>query len=114
MPPIIPEEAGLQNAFRRLPQPDQLPGGCSGRWGIFGRANCPELWKGRKTFISISPHDRPPDAIGIATTSVVGRIGQMGMPTPAPGTEHVTFAVSGKDGGHTIDFRKFELRHGVA
>ena len=29
------------------------------------------------------------------------------MPTPAPGTEHVTFAVSGKDGGCTIDFRKF-------
>ena len=29
------------------------------------------------------------------------------MPTPAPGTEHVTFAVSGMHGGRTVDFRRF-------
>ena len=34
-------------------------------------------------------------------------LGKWEAKTPKPGTQHVTIAVSGYDGGKTIDFRKF-------
>ena len=112
MPPIIPEEAGLQQMHSAdYRNPDQLLEGAvlvvGG--GSSGAQIAQELMEsGRKTFISISPHDRPPRRYRDRDNVWwLGVLGKWEMPTPAPGTEHVTFAVSGKDGGHTIDFRKF-------
>ena len=112
MPPIIPEEAGLQQMHSAdYRNPDQLREGAvlvvGG--GSSGAQIAQELMEsGRKTFISISPHDRPPRRYRDRDNVWwLGVLGKWEMPTPAPGTEHVTFAVSGKDGGHTIDFRKF-------
>ena len=112
MPPIIPEEAGLQQMHSAdYRNPDQLREGAvlvvGG--GSSGAHIAQELMEsGRKTFISISPHDRPPRRYRDRDNVWwLGVLGKWEMPTPAPGTEHVTFAVSGKDGGHTIDFRKF-------
>ena len=112
MPPIIPEEAGLQQMHSAdYRNPDQLREGAvlvvGG--GSSGAQIAQELMEsGRKTFISISPHDRPPRRYRDRDNVWwLGVLGKWEMPTPAPGTDHVTFAVSGKDGGHTIDFRKF-------
>ena len=112
MPPIIPEEAGLQQMHSAdYRNPDQLREGAAlvVGGGSSGAQIAQELMKsGRKTFISISPHDRPPRRYRDRDNVWwLGVLGKWEMPTPAPGTEHVTFAVSGKDGGHTVDFRKF-------
>jgi putative flavoprotein involved in K+ transport len=36
----------------------------------------------------------------------LGKLGKWDMKAPTPGTEHVTIAVSGAYGGHTMDFRR--------
>ncbi len=65
---------------------------------------------GRNVYLSISPHDRPPRRYrGRDNVWWLGVLGKWEMPTPDPGTEHVTFAVSGKDGGKTVDFRRYAL-----
>ena len=112
MPAIIPEDAGLQQMHSAdYRNPGQLGEGAVlvvGA-GSSGAQIAQELMEsGRKTYISISPHDRPPRRYRDRDNVWwLGVLGKWEMPTPAPGTEHVTFAVSGKDGGCTIDFRKF-------
>jgi putative flavoprotein involved in K+ transport len=62
---------------------------------------------GRKVFLSVGPHDRPPRRYrGQDFVWWLGRLGKWDMKTPTPGTEHVTIAVSGAYGGHTMDFRR--------
>ena len=36
----------------------------------------------------------------------LGVLGEWDVPTLAPATAHVTIAVSGANGGHTVDFRE--------
>lgn len=112
IPPIIHEDAGLQQMHSAdYRNPEQLREGAVlvvGA-GSSGAQIAQELMEsGRKTYISISPHDRPPRRYRDRDNVWwLGVLGKWEMPTPAPGTEHVTFAVSGKYGGRTIDFRKF-------
>ena len=40
----------------------------------------------------------------------LGVLGKWDIKTRPPGTEHITIAVSGAYGGHTIDFRRFAAR----
>jgi putative flavoprotein involved in K+ transport len=62
---------------------------------------------GRKVFLSVGPHDRPPRRYrGQDFVWWLGKLGKWDMKTPTPGTEHVTIAVSGAYGGHTMDFRR--------
>ena len=62
----------------------------------------------RRVFFSIGPHDRPPRRYrGRDNVWWLGVLGKWEAKTPKPGTQHVTIAVSGYDGGKTIDFRKF-------
>jgi putative flavoprotein involved in K+ transport len=60
----------------------------------------------RKVFLSVGPHDRPPRAYrGRDYCWWLGVLGKWDAAAPEAGKEHVTIAVSGAHGGHTIDFR---------
>jgi len=61
---------------------------------------------GRRVYLSVGPHDRPPRAY--RNRDFCWWLGVLGMWDAAasqPGKEHVTIAVSGARGGHTVDFR---------
>ena len=111
IPPIVPEGAGVMqihsNAYRN---PTQLPEGAVlvvGA-GSSGAQIADELLQsGRKVYLSVGPHDRPPRAYrGRDFVWWLGVLGKWDAAAPSPGTEHVTIAVSGAEGGKTIDFRR--------
>jgi putative flavoprotein involved in K+ transport len=61
---------------------------------------------GKKVFLSVGPHDRPFRAYrGRDFVWWLGVLGKWNQQALAPGTDHVTIAVSGARGGHTVDFR---------
>ncbi|MEM7428817.1 MAG: NAD(P)/FAD-dependent oxidoreductase [Pseudomonadota bacterium] len=111
IPPIVPDDAGvtqLHSADYR--NPGQLPDGgvlVVGA-GSSGVQIADELQRaGRKVYLSVGPHDRPPRTYrGRDNVWWLGVLGKWEMVTPRPGTEHVTIAVSGARGGETIDFRR--------
>lgn len=111
IPAIIPQDAGLMqihsSAYRN---PGQLPEGAVlviGA-GSSGTQIADELRRaGRRVYLSVGPHDRPPRAYrGLDFCWWLGVLGKWDAETPGPGTEHVTIAVSGARGGETIDFRR--------
>ncbi len=62
---------------------------------------------GRRVYLSVGPHDRPPRSYrGRDFVWWLGVLGKWDKQASAPGTEHVTIAVSGANGGRTIDFRR--------
>ncbi len=62
---------------------------------------------GRKVFLSVGPHDRPPRRYrGRDFVWWLGVLGLWDMAAMKPGAEHVTIAVSGAYGGQTMDFRR--------
>jgi putative flavoprotein involved in K+ transport len=69
------------------------------------------LRSGKEVYLSIGPHDRPPRRYrGRDNVWWLGVLGKWEEKTPSANTEHVTIAVSGYDGGKTIDFKKFAQR----
>lgn len=111
IPPILPQDAGpVQMHSNTYRNPDQLPYGAvlvvGG--GSSGVQIAEELMKaGRKVYLSIGPHDRPPRRYrGRDNVWWLGVLGKWNADSPGPGTEHVTIAVSGAEGGKTIDFRR--------
>jgi putative flavoprotein involved in K+ transport len=111
VPAIIPDTAGLlQIHSSRYRNPDQLPFGAvlvvgAGSSGV---QIADELVRaGKRVYLSVGPHDRPPRSYrGRDYCWWLGVLGKWDVPAPAPGTEHVTIAVSGARGGETIDFRR--------
>ncbi|MGZ0147663.1 flavin-containing monooxygenase [Kribbella sp. WER1] len=110
IPPIVPADAGPvqlhSNAYRN---PDQLPAGAvlvvgAGSSGV---QIADELRRsGRQMYLSVGPHDRPPRSYrGRDFCWWLGVLGLWDLETPPAGAEHVTIAVSGAHGGHTVDFR---------
>ncbi|PAJ79218.1 flavin-containing monooxygenase [Burkholderia ubonensis] len=62
---------------------------------------------GRRVYLSVGPHDRPPRAYrGRDFCWWLGVLGEWDAEVVKPGKEHVTIAVSGARGGHTVDFRR--------
>ncbi|WP_300063570.1 NAD(P)/FAD-dependent oxidoreductase [uncultured Roseobacter sp.] len=111
IPPIVPESPDvLQMHSTAYRNPQVLPEGAvlvvGG--GSSGAQIAAELHAaGRDVFLSIGPHDRPPRRYrGRDNVWWLGVLGIWNMDTPAPGTEHVTIAVSGAQGGKTVDFRR--------
>jgi len=110
IPPIAPQDRKLlqiHSADYRNPQ--QLPDGAvlvvgAGSSGV---QIAEELQRaGRTVYLSVGPHDRPPRAYrGRDFCWWLGVLGEWDADTPKAGREHVTIAVSGARGGHTIDFR---------
>jgi putative flavoprotein involved in K+ transport len=66
---------------------------------------------GRRVYLSVGPHNRPPRRYrGRDFVYWLGVLGEWDMKVVTPGTEHVTIAVSGARGGHTVDFRDLASR----
>jgi len=110
VPQLVPETAGLvQLHSARYRSPGQLPDGAVMVVGAgsSGAQIADELARaGRKVFLSVGPHDRPPRAYrGKDFVWWLGALGKWDARARTPGTEHVTIAVSGARGGHTVDFR---------
>ena len=110
VPEIIPDKAPvMQLHSSRYHNPDALPAGAvlvvgAGSSGV---QIAQELMQaGRKVFLSIGAHDRPPRRYrGRDFVWWLGVLGKWGAERAAEGSEHVTIAVSGAYGGQTVDFR---------
>jgi putative flavoprotein involved in K+ transport len=115
IPPLVPETKGLlQIHSTGYRNPDQLPEGAVlvvGA-GSSGTQIADELLRaGRRVFISVGPHGRPPRAYrGRDYCWWLGVLGKWDLTTPPAGAEHVTIAVSGAYGGTTVDFRRLAAR----
>lgn len=115
IPTVVPDSAGitqLHSAGYR--NPAQLPEGAVlvvGA-GSSGAQIADELHRaGKKVYLSVGPHDRPPRAYrGKDFVWWLGALGQWDAKTREPGMEHVTISVSGAYGGHTVDFRRLAER----
>lgn len=115
IPPVVPADAPvIQMHSQAYRNPDQLAEGAVlvvGA-GSSGSQIADELLRaGRKVYLSVGPHDRPPRSYrGKDFVYWLGVLGKWEMKTPPAGREHVTIAVSGAYGGRTVDFRKFAER----
>ena len=110
IPQIVPEGAGIvQMHSTGYRNPDQLPEGAVlvvGA-GSSGAQIADELNRaGRKVYLSVGPHERPPRAYrGRDFVWWLGVLNKWDMEA-VPGADHVTIAVSGAYGGRTMDFRR--------
>lgn len=110
IPTVITDPAVTQMHSNSYRNPEALPQGAVlvvGA-GSSGAQIAEELVRaGRKVYLSLGPHDRPPRRYrGQDFVWWLGKLGKWDMKAPTPGTEHITIAVSGAYGGHTMDFRR--------
>ncbi|MBV8190528.1 MAG: NAD(P)-binding domain-containing protein [Alphaproteobacteria bacterium] len=115
VPELVPRQTEIvQMHSTRYRNPAQLPKGAIlvvGS-GSSGTQIAEELLEaGRRVYLSVGPHDRPPRAYrGRDYCWWLGVLGKWDAVAQEPGREHVTIAVSGVGGGHTIDFRRLAAR----
>ncbi len=115
IPDVVPPDAGIvqmhSNAYRN---PGQLPEGAVlvvGS-GSSGAQIADELSRaGRRVYLSVGRHERPPRRYrGRDFCYWLGVLGLWDATVRDPSVKHVTIAVSGAYGGHTIDFRRLAAR----
>ncbi|MEZ0049908.1 putative flavoprotein involved in K+ transport [Mycobacterium sp. MAA66] len=110
IPPVVPQTSGIHqihsSSYRN---PQELPEGAvlvvgAGSSGV---QIADELQQsGRPVYLAVGPHDRPPRSYRDRDFCWwLGVLGKWDMAAPPRGAEHVTIAVSGAHGGHTVDFR---------
>jgi len=115
IPPLVPADAGIaQLHSAEYRNPAQLPEGAVlvvGA-GSSGSQIAEELLQaGRRVYLAVGPHERPPRRYRARDfTWWLGVLGKWDATTPPAGAEHVTIAVSGAHGGHTVDFRDLAAR----
>ncbi|GGO41417.1 FAD-dependent oxidoreductase [Streptomyces daqingensis] len=110
IPPVVPGSARVHQIHSHdYHHPGQLPDGGvlvvgSGSSGV---QIADELRRaGREVHLAVSPHDRPPRRYrGRDFVWWLGVLNKWEAATPPQGAQHVTIAVSGARGGHTVDFR---------
>ena len=110
IPPVVPKDEKITQihsaAYRN---PAQLPKGAvlvvgAGSSGVQIAAELQRADK--KVYLSVGAHNRPPRAYRNRDFCWwLGVLGEWDAQAMKPGTEHVTIAVSGAHGGHTVDFR---------
>jgi putative flavoprotein involved in K+ transport len=111
IPAMIPGDAGvMQIHSAHYRNPAQLPAGAvlvigAGSSGV---QIADEIRRaGRRVYLCVGPHDRPPRAYrGKDFVWWLGALGKWDAKAVTPGMEHVTIAVSGAHGGHTVDFKR--------
>lgn len=115
VPPLVPGGAvPLQIHSADYRNPGALPEGAvvvvgSGSSGAQIAAELLEA--GRETYLCVGAHQRPFRRYrGRDNVWWLGVMNHWNADTPAPGTAHVTIAVSGARGGHTVDFRRLAER----
>ena len=110
VPALVPQDAGVtqmhSSAYRNpatLPQGAVLVVGA----GSSGAQIAAELMQaGRRVYLSMGPHGRPPRSYrGRDFVWWLGVLNKWDVESQ-PGADHVTIAVSGANGGQTVDFRK--------
>jgi putative flavoprotein involved in K+ transport len=111
IPAVLPEDAGpMQIHSKAYRNPDQLPEGAvlvvgPGSSGVQIAGEL--LGVGKRVYLSIGPHDRPPRSYrGRDYVWWLGVLGKWDAQAAESGMEHVTISVSGANGGHTVDFRR--------
>ena len=117
IPDLVPADAEItqihSSAYRN---PDQLPEGAVlvvGAGSSGAQIADELLLSGKSVYLSVGPHDLPPRSYrGRDFVWWLGVLGKWDAVTMEPGMEHVTIAVSGARGGHTVDFRRL-ARHGI-
>ena len=118
IPPIVSEQADVEQIHsanyynpRQLPEGAVLVVGA----GSSGVQIADELQRaGRKVYLSIGPHDRPPRSYRNRDfVWWLGVLGEWDRESQEPDTEHVTISVSGAHGGKTVDFREL-ANQGIA
>src|SRR4051794_16016046 len=114
-PAVVPADAGVEqlhsSAYRN---PDQLPEGAVlvvGA-GSSGTQIADELLRaGRRVYLSMGPHDRPPRRYRERDFCWwLGVLGEGDAEASEEHGDHVTIAVSGAYGGRTVDFRELAGR----
>ena len=113
IPSIVPPEHGIpQIHSSHYRNPSQLPPGGERvvGAGASGVQIADELLRaGRPVHLAVGPHNRPPRRYrGRDFVWWLGVLGKWSATACEPGREHITIAVSGAHGGHTVDF------HGMA
>lgn len=111
IPPVVPEDADVSQLHSSsYHNPGQLPEGAvlvvgAGSSGV---QIADELQRsGRQVYLSVGPHDRPPRRYrGRDFCWWLGVLNKWDAAAPPRGAEHVTIAVSGAQGGRTVDFRE--------
>lgn len=110
-PQIVPQDAGVMQIHSSdYRNPDQLPAGAvlvvGG--GASGCQIAEELKRaGREVYLSIGEHYRPPRSYRNRDyVWWLGVLGKWDEIKTTPKKKHVAFAVSGYDGGRTVDFRR--------
>lgn len=115
LPGLVPHEAGVlqlhSNGYRN---PALLPEGAVlvvGAGSSGGQIADELLRAGRRVYLSVGPHARPPRAYRQRDYCWwMGMLGKWEASAPTPGAQHVTLSVSGANGGHTVDFRRYAAR----
>ena len=114
IPSIVPDGAVSQMHSFDYKNPQQLQDGAVlvvGAGSSGAQIATELLESGRKVYLSIGPHDRPPRSYrGKDFVWWLGALGKWQMQIPPFGKKHVTIAVSGVNGGETVDFRKLADR----
>ena len=117
IPDLVPADAEItqihSSAYRN---PEQLPEGAVlvvGAGSSGAQIADELLLSGKSVYLSVGPHDLPPRSYrGRDFVWWLGVLGKWDAVTMDPGMEHVTIAVSGARGGHTVDFRRL-ARQGI-
>jgi len=110
IPAVAPTAPGMvQLHSAQYRNPAQLPPGAvlvvgAGSSGVQIAAELQRA--GKQVYLSVGAHGRPPRAYRNRDFCWwLGVLGEWDTQAMKPGLEHVTIAVSGAQGGHTVDFR---------
>ena len=114
VPDTVPQNSGItqmhSSAYRN---PAQLPQGAVlvvGAGSSGAQISAELLESGRKVYLSVGPHGRPPRSYrGRDFVWWLGVLNKWDTEY-TPGSAHVTIAVSGAHGGQTVDFRKLAAK----
>lgn len=114
VPDTVPQNSGIMqmhsSAYRN---PAQLPQGAVlvvGAGSSGAQISAELLDSGRKVYLSVGPHGRPPRCYrGRDFVWWLGVLNKWDTEY-TPGSAHVTIAVSGAHGGQTVDFRKLAAK----